>query len=62
MGESDLSDMRTRLNKFGSTQQNKKVKICSRRLQDISQLTSSDSDSSVDSEGSMSHERYMKRQ
>ena len=64
MGDHDMSDMalRGQMNRFGSMAQNKKVKICSRRLQDITQLTSSDSDSSYDSEDSMDNERYLKRQ
>jgi len=67
MGDPEMSEMVARSGqmgggRFGSmANQNKKVKICSRRLQDITQLTSSDSDSSSDSEDSLDNERYLKR-
>ena len=64
MGDPDHSNLALRggaMNRFGSQSQSKKVKICSRRLQDITQLTSSDSDSSYDSEDSMDNETYLKR-
>ena len=65
MGEHDGTDpMRSGAKaRFGPAMANhKKVKIQSRRLQDVMQLSSSDSDSSDDSEDSLDNEMYLKRQ
>jgi len=52
MGDHDIS---------GVTRTGRKVQICSRRLQDITRLASSDSDSSYDSEDSLDNEKYLKQ-
>ena len=64
MGEHDGTDPRSG-GKAGfrpAMGTHKKVKIQSRRLQDVMQLSSSDSDSSNDSEDSLDNEMYLKRQ
>ena len=52
MGDHDIS---------GIMRTGRKVQICSRKLQDITQLASSDSDSSFDSEDSLDNEKYLKQ-
>ena len=62
MAGDEMSEIRNQMTRFGSVAHNKKVKIQSQRLQDLAQLSSSDSDSSYDSEDSLDNDRYLKRQ